>query len=343
MAKHSRENPYHRYLAARSHTGRVMGQLRSVLETNTLKDFRQLDLVITFPREVSEELAARGKRGINCAWSMYRKLWAELSVVLGVDGALAGMVNLHVWKTETPLNPHFHFHVIILNYYRAGDGDDKSLVKWFGFEINKTYVNKEGKKRTGPVALSDGQLVAIKEAWTKIVRASCKRNKIECKYLSTPEADKLLNLYADYVKWETPSKFIHKINYQRRHWVEDYVKFTEKYPDCSNPPAWLESYSNTVRVFGWWKQLKAFTGDKDLEAEPKIDFNTGEELIYQEHITKFEGIEDLPLFCYDCFKGHPVIAALDSNDITWLKGCFEKDMADKYLSNDYGPGGIYDV
>jgi hypothetical protein len=349
MAKHNRENPYHRYLAARSHTGRTMGQLRSVIETNKLKDFRQLDLVVTFPREVSEQLADRGKRGINCAWSMYRKLWAELSFILGVDGNLAGMVNLHIWKTETPLNPHFHFHVIVLNYYRAGDGDNKNLVKWFGFEINKTYVNKEGKKRTGPVALSDSQLDAVKEAWTKIVRASCKRNKIECKYLEPTAADEmpveientdaltasksqLLNLYADYVRWETPSKFIHKLNYQRRHWVEDYVKFTEKYPDCANPPAWLEHYSNTVRVFGWWKQLKVFGGDKDLDAEPKIDFNNGEELTYQEHITKFEGIETLPLFCYDCYKGHPVIVALDSNDIAWLKGCFETDFMDKYGS-----------
>ena len=31
-------------------------------------------------------------------------------------------------------------------------------------------------------------------------------------------------------------------------------------------------------MFGFWKQLKVFGGDKDLEAEPKIDFNTGEEL-----------------------------------------------------------------
>jgi hypothetical protein len=361
MAKHSRANPYHRYLAARSHTGRTMGQLRAVIDTNTLKDFRQLDLVITFPREISEELAARGKRGINCAWSMYRKLWAELPVILGIQGDLAGMVNLHIWNTKIPLNPHFHFHVIVLNYSRVIDGDNKSLVKWFGFGINKTYKNKAGKKRTGPVALSDNQLDAIKEAWTKIVRASCKRNKIECKYLDNTTSDErpveientdtlmasksqLLDLYADYVKWETPAKFIHKINYQRRHWVEDYVKYTEKYPDCSNPPEWLEHYSNTVRVFGWWKQLKAFGGDKDLEAEPKIDFNTGEDLIYREHITKFSDIETLPLFCYDCFKGHPVIEALDSNDVAWLRGCFEKDLMDKYgSSDDYGPGGVYDV
>jgi hypothetical protein len=362
MAKHNRENPYHYYLAARSHTGRTMGQLRSVIETNNLEDFRQLDLVMTFPREISEQLAiltkeptnacphpVHGGKGRDIAWNCWRKLWTELPAILGIDGDLAGMTNLHIWKTETPLNPHFHFHVIILNHYRAGDGDDKSLVKWFGFGINKTYVNKDGKKRTGPVPLSDRELEVIKQSWTKIVRASCKRNKIKCSYLDgTVEADKLLNLYVDYVKWDMPSKFIHKLNYQRRHWIEDYVKFTEKYPDCPNPLAWLEHYSNTVRVFGWWKQLKAFGGDKDLDAEPKIDFNTGEELAYEEHITNFSEIETLPLFCYDCYKGHPVISALDSNDIAWLKGCFEKDMMDKYGpaegdSNDYGSGGKYDV
>lgn len=339
MAKHSRENPYHRYLAARSHTGRTMGQLRAVIEANSLKDFQQLDLVITFPRQISEELAARGKRGINYAWSMYRKLWAELPSILNIDGDLAGMVNLHIWKTETPLNPHFHFHVIVLNYYRHVAGNDSSLVKWFGFGINKTYINKAGKKRTGPMPLSNSQLIAIKETWTKIVRASCKRNKIECNYLNTTEASKLLNLYVDFVQWETPSKFIHKINYQRRHWVEDYVKYTEKYPNCPNPPVWLENYSNTVRVFGWWKQLKVFGGDNDLEAEPKIDVNTGEPLIYEEHITKFSDIETLPLYCYDCFKGHPVIAALDNNDIAWLKSCFEVDLMDKYANEDSDLGG----
>ena len=267
---------------------------------------------------------------------MFRKLWAKLSVIMGIEGELAGMVNLHIWKTENPLQPHFHFHVIILNYYRIGDGVDEKLVKLFGFGINKSYTNEANKTRTGPVALSDSQLEAVKKDWTKIVRNSCKRNKIKCNYLDgNVETDKMLNLYVDYVKLDQISKFIHKLNYQRRHWSEDYVRFTEKNPDCSNPPDWLESYSNTVRVFGFWKQLKVFGGDKDLEAEPKIDFNTGEELEYQEHLKGFTEIEYISLFCYDGWKGRPIINELDANDVAWLKNCFPPDLMDK----DGDPGG----
>jgi len=185
------------------------------------------------------------------------------------------------------------------------------------------------------VAFSVDELKVIKNEWTKIVRDSCRRNKLECRYLNSGEIDKALNVFIDFVKWDQAPKFIHKINYQKRHWVEDYVKFTEQNPNCPNPPEWLQHYSNTSRAFGWWKQLKAFGGGNDLKPEPKIDCNTGEELVYVRHVNSFLDLQDLPLYCYDNCKGKPIIAPLNSNDVAWLKSCFAANLYDKY----YDPGG----
>lgn len=309
----SRNNPYRRYQLARSHSGRTIAQLAGVIANNKLSDVRLASLVFTFPREVSEQLAERGDKGRAMAWNCWRKLWAEFPELAGADNELAAMVNLHLWKTERPIDPHFHFHVLIPNYSR---GEDDTWHKWFGTGEGKRYIGGDGEIRVGGVPLSDDELQTVKETWTGIVKASCKRNGLKCKYFGNGQA---LNVYCDYAKWENgegKAKFIHKVSYQRRHWTEDYANYSADNTDCQNPPAWLEKYNNVSRAFGWWKAMKSLAEGAELPEDGKIDIFTGEPLV------RGAGgpidFETCNLWSYDSVKGLPDVRRLTTDDMEWL-------------------------
>ena len=309
----SRNNPYKRYQLARSHSGRTIAQLAGVIANNKLTDVRLASLVFTFPREVSEQLADSGDKGRAMAWNCWRKLWAEFPELAGADDELAAMVNLHLWKTERPIDPHFHFHVLIPNYSRNEDG---VWLKWFGAGKGKKYVSSKDEVRTGGIPLSDDELQAVKNVWTGIVKASCKRNGLKCKYFENGQP---LNVYVDYAKWENgegKAKFIHKVSYQRRHWTEDYAHYSADKTDCPDPPAWLEKYNNISRAFGWWKAMKSLAEGAELPEDGKIDIFTGEPLV--------RGAggpidwETCNLWSYDSVKGLPDVRRLSAEDMEWL-------------------------
>ena len=114
-----RENPYRKMQLRRQTTGRTARAMLALVENNRLYDFRVADIVLTYPREASEYLAKKGKRGREYAWRVEKRFWRDMAAVGLSDPGAARSVNLHPWKTENPLLPHFHFHEMIPNYVMA--------------------------------------------------------------------------------------------------------------------------------------------------------------------------------------------------------------------------------
>lgn len=330
-----KSNPYRRYQLSRSNSGKVVGQLSKVAEVNKLTDFRMAVLIPTMPADVSLELSNRGKSGLSISWSMFRAFWKGLPDILNIAGELAGMSNLHAWASEMPLKPHFHFHCCVLNYYLDAGG---SFRKWFGTGLLKSSVDRNGYQHSGYFPFSDGQLLAVKQLWSDIVRRSCRRNGIKCQYLNQ---GKLLNVYIDFARWDDgKAKFIHKVNYQRRHWSEDYAYYSNEHPDCDDPPVWLEHYNNRSRVFGWWKALSQFAGSEDDspgkgKVFEKVDILTGEALV-RDGVVEYDDLDVLKLFSYDNYKGKPLIEPLDDYSFKWLKSVCERSLYDQAMEDvDY--------
>ena len=327
----TKNNPFRKYQLSRAHAGATVGLVKGVIDTWHLDDFRLASPVFTMPAEMSQGLAERGERGRQIAWSLFRKFYLQdIPQILGMPGAQFGaLVNLHVWKTSNPLQPHFHFHVLLSNHALINSNDlydeegkpGQVLSKWFGKGIMKQCQNeKTSNIRRGYVPFSDTELLSLKIAWTKRLRASCKRNGIECSYFNNP--DGLAEVYVDFVTWSDgigKAKFIHKINYQRRNWIEDYTKYTVEHPDCDNPPQWLEGYQNKGRPFGWWCNLSTlgFTEDDKSKLSP---FDC-EPMVYigATPLTAILGRSEGVLAGLEMVKGVPVVTQLNIEDLTWLR------------------------
>lgn len=121
------------------------------------------------------------------------------------------------------------------------------------------------------------------------------------------------------------ARFMHKINYQARHPLEDYAKYSNKHLDCPNPPEWLEKYNNKSRGFGWWKELGKLTKDVELEKEGKLSPIDGEPMEWQGSILGRCTVDGLLLQSngkigsLEFIKGEPVLEELTQEDIEWLK------------------------
>jgi hypothetical protein len=320
----STHNPYRKYQLSRSHSGRTAGELRGVILNNELKDFRMAEVVTTMPAEVSKALSERAN-GKDIAWRTFKRFYAQLPYLLGVDaGEFACGSNLHVWASDEPLKPHYHVHSLIPNYLVCY-GEPNVFTKWFGGGIIKRYQEKEGKWRTGCVSFSSEQLLKIKKGWTKAVRDMCHRYGIRVPYFADKTA--LCDVYTSFSKWEDTSfgraRLIHKVNYQKRSWVEDYATYSNVHTDCPDPPSWLEGYSNRTRAFGWWMRLSELAGET-VDSKAKISPLTGEPMVAVDRQYLLDVLEG-PLAALDVVKGRPVWWVLDDEDRRWLYGACGQD------------------
>ena len=316
----TRLNPYRRYRLARSHTGRTLSELENWAISNNIEEARLASVVLTVPAEVSLQLSRR-KTGKSFVWNCYRRFFRALSGVLGIDGQLASLANLHVWRKEQPLNPHFHIHCLIPSYFIAGVsweyGDSEPrFEQWFGKGILKEYTDREGRKHRGYVPFSDIQLVMVKQLWTDIVKKACQRNGIKSTYLA---GDGLLDVYCDFVSLDDKARVAHRINYQKRSWIEDYALYTLDNPDCDYPPEWLEGYENRARPFGWWCYLGELGGVAGKEVKTKLDSLTGVPLIYKGKRYSLDGLE---LWSLENYKGGVQTSQLSGDALAWLRSVY---------------------
>jgi hypothetical protein len=186
--------------------------------------------------------------------------------------------------------------------------------KWFGDGILKQRVNDDDLVQNGYFPFSSVEMSAMKQLWTDLIRKMCAKNHIECAYFDDSEA--LLDVNVSFFSLDDRTRLASRLNYQRRHWIEDYTLYTLKQPDCEDPPAWLETYNNRARCFGWWLWLSLLGGIQSTELTPKRDYETGTELVGAGQCTSFANLE---LWSLETIKGRAVNSRLNGADIEWLK------------------------
>ena len=320
-------NPYRKYRLARSHTGRLVSEIENCFNSNGLQDGRIAEIIQTIPADVSLALSELDN-GKDLMWKAYKKFWDNLPDILGIDGFLGTETNLHTWKTEEPLKPHYHFHSLTFNYFvkylpekmnqklqveRSGQFEPE-FRKWFGDGILKQRVNDDDLVQNGYFPFSSDEMSAMKRLWTEIIRKMSLKNHIECAYFGNSEA--LLDVNVSFFSLDDRTRLASRLNYQRRHWIEDYTLYTLKQPDCEDPPAWLETYNNRARCFGWWLWLSLLGGIECQDVTPKRDYETGAELVEHGQCTSFLNLE---LWSLETIKGRAVNSRLNNADIEWLK------------------------
>lgn len=357
-----RENPYRKMQLRRQTTGRTTKTMFALIENRELADFRVADLTFTYPREVSAYLAKQVKRGRDAAWRMEAKLWSELEAVGLYSSGMARSVNLHVWKTENPLQPHFHFHEMFLNYEctfaevsetsetpppdYSDDFRDymRGKHKQYADEVldgiaelphaEATFTKRPWDTGSGGSGgpWTKGQLHTVKSVWTMVVKRFTRKHGIKCPVFSDPEAT--LDVHVDFIRLDSEMgrvRFMHKLNYKARHWSEDYAKYSNEHTECKNPPDWLLHYDNRTRVFGWWGKLKVLAGPLQNDKE-KLSPYTGKKMTYTGKYDGDTGLDTLleasegRLFCVEFIRGRPVESEYSPSDVAWLRSvCMTRD------------------
>lgn len=308
-----RDNPYRKSQLAKTNTSRRIKMLIAVVDRFHLNEFSLAFMTLTMPKELSVWLSYQ-KNGKDMAWRMFAKFWDWYDGNFG--SGLAASVNLHTWKSEMPLEPHYHFHCLIPNYKwvlteKKDDNDDSAC------EFIKQEWHKQKSGRLVPV--SEDDLRQIKLVWWKIVAKICIRNNVSWWGLGNSENAQKLDIHFAFANWWDIGriKLMHWFNYQGRFPLEDYAKYSNKHTDCPNPPDWLTNYENRTRIFGWWKQMKKMV---IIEKDEKIKINpiTGNQMLYYGLKPIYNLMEDGNIGFLEVIRGNPVFHRLRGNELAWL-------------------------
>lgn len=315
----SRKNPYRKHQLRSKHTQATIKKLLALREIAKLDDFKVAVVIPTFPRELSEWLS-RQPHGTEMAWRLFNRFWANVYSKLEDDSnGQAAYVNLHTWKTEEPTIPHFHFHAAIPNYCLAESADILDPDGHQGYEFKKKAWHKQ---RGGTeVPFTDKGLDAIKWWWHALLVKFAIRHGVR-EFVPGDWQD--IDVFVDFVSWADEvgkAKLMNKLNYQSRHWIEDYARYSSNHLDCPEPPVWLEGYNNATRTFGWWKHLKSLTAGVELGKAEVLSPVTGEAMKYVGALDTNELLVAAlgRVGTLDFVKGSPVYGTLSQSDIDWLR------------------------
>lgn len=302
-----RDNPYRRHQLTHKASARTYKRIRQFAEFRKLDDFKVASIGVTMPKFMSEYLASKGKYGRHLAWRLFDGFWDEdLPDTLGLDIELGSHTNLHLWRSEVPTEAHYHFHTLIPNYGLVMS-DIKDENGDLAFELRKWPWHRQRGGREVP--FSDSQLGKLKELWLDRLARFCQRHGIEFK------AQKV-NIFVDYV--DVWAKLLHKLNYNGRHWSENYAEYSNKYPDSQDPPEWLKGYENRARCKGWWSNLKGITVES--KEKEKLSPYTGEGMTYIQRIGFEPLTEERVLGYVEFVKGQSVEGSFTRQDLAWLEG-----------------------
>lgn len=332
-----KENPYVLHQRRRSHTGRIAQKLFRLFDG---RDGEKMDLerpvlyklFLTMPEQLSEWIVSR-EDGVKIAWRLFHRFWKDYLRINGeCDGKGSGaLVNLHIWETTNPLKPHVHFHCLILShcFFRKGeDGWDvkqRWVTPWADCLIPSYRLHKKGGKPCWAVnrkrkdGIPDGVTKLIKEKWKARLLALAEHWNIEDKAIF-PRGK--VNVKALYVPFSERPRVMGAINYNQRHWIEDYVKYTMERPDCPRPPGWLYRYVNRGRAFGCWKFLSRIAPDEGKGGGiSKVSPVTGETMVYCGTVSVEELLAESKgrIGFIDFERGRLKVGNLTKSDIEWLR------------------------
>jgi len=314
----SRRNPYARHRTRQKHTQRTVSKIMRLKEAQRWTDLRFAVLVFTMPHQVSKWLSKR-PADAPAAWRLFERWWRQdYASIVHQGDAQSVYVNLHKWSTRSPNTPHYHFHMIIPNkvFVQCTDATDE--------DDNPAYELKHvpyHKQRGGTeVPYSDLELASLKHAWTVRVAGLARRHRI----LTTREIEALAcDVYVQFIDLRDPGnlpKLVHRINYQSRHWIEDYAVYTNDHPHADNPPPWLEHYDNRTRIYGWMQSLTTLAGPADPKDKAKLSPINARPMEYIGGLSLYalQNAPTGPLSGLDLARDGPLIYPLTPHDLDWL-------------------------
>jgi len=319
----ARENPYHKRKLNNQASARTIKRLKSTVERNRLTNFKVASLVLTMPKPVSKWLAGQLAEGWRLAWRLYEGWWREdLPAVIKQVNDLASYTNLHPYRTENPLEPHFHFHTLIPNYGMVEMGiEDENGQPSYGFG-EWTWARQRGGKL---VPFSDEQMEALKGLWQSRVERFCRKHGINW---SSGKVD----VYVEFVDTDQSdgwAKLMHKVAYQSRHWSENFAEYSNQHPDCADPEAWLTEHENRARLRGWWCLMSKIAVTSDTKE--KVSPYTGKPMtnIKVSRYDRISSYASLVRYAGGCLgavefiRGKPVETMLSQQDLKFLEGAME--------------------
>ncbi len=318
VKSYSRKNPYRKMQLRQKHTARTIKKLLA------LKVDRFAIVVPTFPKEVSEWLCQQaGDR--DMVWRLFKRFWNEDYSALDADSdGQAAYVNLHKWKTEEPTSPHYHFHCIVPNYRLVENGDIQDEDGNNACELKEKPWHKQRGGRLVP--FSDDTLDLLKQRWHSRLVAFARRHSLKGDWMDDYTK---IDVFVEYVSWDNDigkAKLMNKLNYQSRHWTEDYADYSNKHLDCAMPPDWLVRYDNKARVFGWWVRLSSLAPGVDMDKKEKLSPIDGQPMEYKSTLS-FEGLLHVSggkVGYLEFYKGEPIEGELTPGDIEWLRSVMWK-------------------
>lgn len=303
--KLSRYNPYRKHQLSRSHTARRVNMMFELVEKYKLSGFRMAFLTLTMPKEISVYLSER-KSTIDIAWRIFKTFWIWYDKRFGTG--LAASVNLHTWKTEMPLEPHYHFHCLIPNYKLSMAGNDVDIGDYFQFQQQEWSRQRGGRY----VPVSDNELIEVKEKWKDILLKFARKRNIKW---GSQDID-LHYAYGNLNEEKGKIKLMHWFNYQGRYSLEDYTIYSNKNPKCDNPPDWLVCYENRSRTFGWWNIMRIISGK--IKEHNRLNPLTGKPMIDKGKWDLWRLIDRGKMGFLDIVKGKPVYHILKGKEILFL-------------------------
>ena len=307
-----KRNPYHKHLLRQKHVAKTVKKLQA------LGVDKFAVVVLTLPKEVSTWLSQQDGDE-DMAWRLFKRFWnKDYSTLDDESSGQAAYVNLHKWKTKCPLEPHYHFHSIIPGYRLVDEGiQDED-----GNNALKLEEKPWHKQRGGQlVPYSDEALDLLKQKWHSRLVAFARRHGLKGDWMDDYKG---IDVFVEYVVWDSDigkAKLINKLNYQSRHWLEDYAEYSNGHLDCEYPPGWLENYSNSAHTFGWWSRMKSVVAGVDMNSKEKLSPISGKPMEYKGTIS-LEGLLRVSggkLGYLDFYKGKPIEGEMTEEDIKWLR------------------------
>jgi len=245
---HGKFNPYLRFRSCLASASRTLKILKQLARKKNKIGFTQI--VLTFPKEFSEDLPLSIDAKVKYAWKIFRKFRKKFEEWLNpnkVKGKIAYTVNLHIWSSEEPWRLHFHFHVLLVCAYIDDFGNviraKPNLDKW-----------------------------KLNELWTRHLHSN--GIGLDYEHIDTWIGFRPGETFI-YIEEENFPKILHVLKYVRRSWVYDFALWCAKNPGNEVKPELdfllkeFLNYKNRTRVYGRWKDLaKKVSKEEDVVIDP---------------------------------------------------------------------------
>ena len=312
-----RNNPYRRYKIARDHASKTVREIFDLKEAAHLENLKVTVLTLTFPKELSQALAEKST-GLDIAWRTFQRFWDNCFLALDKDSpGLSCMANLHFWSSILPLLPHFHIHILLLNYRLVLVAVDPENGQSFELVERRFPVNEDGKR----LPFTKSQFEQLRSGWKLDLKQMAFRHKIPCPSLENDGDVNLEAHYFDLNRSRDRAGFSNYLKYQTRPPIVDYARYSNKNLNCPDPTELIQTYTNKTRVYGWLNNRKGIIGTLPATEKTKLSPFDSKPMIYAGRLTLDQVLYTSggELGSLDFRKGKPILRDLSQDDIDWLR------------------------